>query len=417
MSSSLRHEAETPVEILWRAAIERDASYDGSFVFGVRTTGIYCRPSCPAQRPRRENVVFFDLPGAAEQAGFRPCKRCRPQEHTGCDPHVELARRVCGLIDANLGNPLTLAEIGARLYVSPHHLQHVFKRVVGVTPRRYAEARRFARIKARLKGGESVSRALFEAGYGSSSRLYESSSETFGMTPATYRKGGRGMRIGYTLAECSLGLMLVGATEKGVCAVYLGDSEAGLESGLRAEYPTAEIRRDDVALGHPLSVLLRHLDGEEPHVDLPLEVRATAFQRRVWDELGSIPCGETRTYGEIARSLGQPTAARAVARACATNPVSIAIPCHRVVRSDGQLGGYRWGLERKQALQRGEKNARWGNAQRERATRYAEDEPRGASTGQPLRSKGEHEQGESEDEVQETPGLEAEASQPATDER
>ncbi len=354
----LPYRAETPVEMLWRATVDRDAGYDGSFVFGVRTTGIYCRPSCPARRPKKENVVFFDHPEAAERAGFRPCKRCRPREHAGPEPRVELVRRACELIDANLENPLTLAEIGGRLYVSPHHLQRVFKRVVGVTPHRYAEARRADRLKARLREGEVVSRALYGAGYGSSSRLYERSSEKLGMTPATYRKGGKDMRIGYAIAECSLGLMLVGATEKGVCAVYLGSFEPELEAELHAEYPAAELRRDDAALRSLLGTLVRHLDGEEPHVDLPLDVRATAFQQRVWEELRSIPRGETRTYGEVARSIGRPAAARAVARACATNPVSVAIPCHRVVRSDGELGGYRWGLERKRALQEGEKGAR-----------------------------------------------------------
>ena len=342
---------------LWRAAVERDARYDGFFVFAVRTTGVYCRPSCPARRPKRKNAVFFDRPEAAECAGFRPCKRCQPQDPAAPDPRVVLARRACDLIEANIEDPPTLAALGSSLYVSPHHLQRTFKHLVGVTPHQYAEARRTARLKVRLKEGEPVTCALYEAGYGSSSRLYEGVSKRLGMTPATYRKGGRGMRIGYTIVDCPLGLLLIGATRKGVCAVYLGDSEEKLELELRNEYPAAEIRRDDSDFGPQVDALLQSLDGTWPHPDLPLDVRATAFQRRVWEELVAIPRGETRTYGEIARRLDQPTAARAVARACATNPVSVVVPCHRVVREDGGLGGYRWGLERKKALLEGERDA------------------------------------------------------------
>jgi len=283
---------------LWQAAVERDALYDGFFVFAVRTTGVYCRPSCPARRPKRENAVFFDRLEAAERTGFRTCKRCQPQDPAAPDSCVALAWLACDLIEANAEDPPTLAKLGSPLYVSPHHLQRTFKHIVGVTPHQYAEAHCAARLKVCLKEGEPVTYALYEAGYGSSSRFYEGASERFGMMPATYRKGGRGMRIGYTVVGCPLGLLLVGATDKGVCAVYLGDSEE-LESELGNEYPAAEIRCDDSAFGPWVDTLLRRLDGTQPHADLPLDVRATAFQRRVWEELVAIPRGETRTYGEI----------------------------------------------------------------------------------------------------------------------
>ena len=273
-------------------------------------------------------------------------------------PQVEAVRVVCRYIEANLEGPLTLDVLARQAGVSAPHLQRVFKKLTGITPRQYADACRLGRLKTRLRERETVTMALYEVGYGSSRGLYERASTQLGMTPGTYRRGGRGMSLRYTLADSPLGRLLLAATERGVSAVYLGDGDAELEQALRREYPEATVGRDDVTLRQWLNELLGHLRGRQPHLDLPLDVQATAFQWRVWQELQKIPYGSTRTYGEVAEALGQPTAARAVARACATNPVSVVIPCHRVVREDGGLGGYRWGLKRKQALLDQEKTSR-----------------------------------------------------------
>lgn len=340
----------------WRAVLARDARFDGRFVFAVRSTGIYCRPSCPSRRARRAKVLFFALPEAAEQSGFRPCRRCRPREGPR-SPQAELVARLCRHIEAHSDGPLTLAELAAQAGIAPHRLLRTFQRVMGITPRQYADALRLRRLKKHLRRGVDVTTALYEAGYGSSSRLYERSNAQLGMTPDAYRRGGRGMRLGYAIARSPLGRLLVAATERGVSAVYLGDSDAPLVAALRKEYSNAEVRRDTNGLSRWVRALLRHLEGRQPRLDLPLDIQATAFQRRVWEALRGIPYGATRSYSQVARSLGRPTAARAVARACATNPVSVVIPCHRVVREDGGLGGYRWGLERKRALLEREKLA------------------------------------------------------------
>jgi AraC family transcriptional regulator of adaptative response/methylated-DNA-[protein]-cysteine methyltransferase len=337
-------------EHFWQAVIERNARFDGTFVFAVRSTGIYCRPSCPARRPRRENVRFFAQPKAAEQAGFRPCRRCHPQQAIPPEPQAELIARVCRYIEAHLDEPLTLDALSATFNLSPYHLQRTFKRIVGLTPRQYAEAQRLGQFKTQLKEGDTVTTALYEAGYGSSSRLYEQVPERLGMTPATYRRGGQDAHIRYTIAPCALGLLLVAATERGICAVYLGDSEDTLAAELAAEYPAAHIERDGAHLNQWVTIIFDHLNGQPSTLDLPLDVQATAFQWRVWEALRAIPSGSTCTYGEIAHALGVPNAARAVGRACATNPVSVVIPCHRAVGSDGRLHGFRWGLERKQWL-------------------------------------------------------------------
>jgi AraC family transcriptional regulator of adaptative response/methylated-DNA-[protein]-cysteine methyltransferase len=266
------------------------------------------------------------------------------------DEHLQLVRSACRFVEANLESPLTLAALGHHLGMSAPHLQRIFKRVTGITPRQYIDACRLGRLKTRLKTRRTVTMALFEAGYGSTSRLYERAAAQLGMTPATYQRGGRDMQICYTIVACPLGRLLLAGTEQGICAVYLGDRERDLEAALRLEYPAAEISCGDANLRPWVNEVLNHLSGRQPHLDLPLDVQATAFQWRVWQELQTIPYGSTRTYSEIARALGQPTAARAVARACATNPVSVVIPCHRVVREDGDLGGYRWGLGRKKEL-------------------------------------------------------------------
>ena len=349
-------------DALWHAVQSRDRGADGEFVYAVRSTGVYCRPSCPSRKPRREQVVFFPLPEAAEQRGFRACRRCRPRTVRAQDPSTQAVARICREIesrilsnaDAGSGeNRLTLAALSSTAGISPHQLERAFRRVMGITPRQYADAQRMRQLKSSLRKGDDVTTALYDAGYGSSSRLYERAPSHLGMTPATYRQGGAGMQIHYTIVASPLGRLLVGATSEGISALYLGEADAALESALRKEYPRAEIRRDTSGsknLGGWVDQILAHLRGKEPQLDLPTDVQATAFQRRVWEELRGIPYGATRTYTEVARSIGRPAAIRAVARACATNPVSVVVPCHRVVRQDGNLAGYRWGLERKRAL-------------------------------------------------------------------
>jgi AraC family transcriptional regulator of adaptative response/methylated-DNA-[protein]-cysteine methyltransferase len=274
------------------------------------------------------------------------------------DPHLDLVRRVCRLIDQHSDEPLTLADLGEAVDVSPAHLQRVFKRVLGISPRQYVRARRLDRFKSRLREQTTVTTALHEAGYGSPSRVYESAADELGMTPGAYRRGAPHTTIRYTLVDCPLGRLLLAGTERGVCAVYLGDRDSPLEKELAREFPAATRSRDDAGLSGWAGPVCRHLAGDLPQLDLPLDVRATAFQWLVWQHLRTIPFGTTQTYGEVAAALGQPSAARAVARACATNPVSVIVPCHRVVRNDGGLGGYRWGLDRKKQLLEQEKAAR-----------------------------------------------------------
>ncbi len=341
----------------WQAILERDVAFDGLFVYGVRSTRIYCRPSCPSRKPRQEQVAIFPLPEMAEQAGFRPCQRCNPHQYPSQDSQIEMVRRACQYISASSEGVPRLDEVAGDLKVSPSHLRRVFKRATGVSPRQYADACRLGAFKDVLRDGESVTDAMYAAGYGSSSRLYEKASSQLGMTPASYRRGGKGMRIRYAVADCPLGKLLVAATERGICAVSLGDDEDLLEADLRSEYHAAEIERGDESLNAWLDAVLQLVSGKRPHVELPLDVQATAFERLVWEELRGIPYGETRSYGEIARAMGRPTAARAVARACGANPAAIVIPCHRAVRQDGGAGGYKWGVERKESLLAREKSA------------------------------------------------------------
>jgi AraC family transcriptional regulator of adaptative response/methylated-DNA-[protein]-cysteine methyltransferase len=322
---------------------------DGVFFYAVMSTGIYCRPSCPSRRPRRENVVFFRAREAAERAGFRPCKRCKPDSTNQRDPNVQLVEKVCRYIDTHPDEPVTLDALGRVLGVSPFYLQRTFKALTGITPRAYADSRRLHSLKAGLREGHSVTRSLYDAGYGSSSRLYERASSQLGMTPLRYRKQGSGVTIHYAIAPTPIGKMLLAATAQGICSIQFGDSIASLERELRTEYPKAEIIRSDRKLGEQVKALRAIIDGKST-TPLPLDIQATAFQRRVWQELQAIPRGATKSYSKIAAAIGHPKAARAVARACATNPVAIAIPCHRVVREDGSMGGYRWGVERKKKL-------------------------------------------------------------------
>jgi AraC family transcriptional regulator, regulatory protein of adaptative response / methylated-DNA-[protein]-cysteine methyltransferase len=339
---------------LWTAVLARDSSRDGSFVFAVRSTGVYCRPSCPARRPRRENVRFFQLPEAAEEAGFRACRRCHPRRARSADPRIEMVRQICHVIDEHHEEPQTLETLSTETGVSAHHLQRTFKEVMGITPRQYAESQRLKRFKTKVRNGSSVTDAMYDAGYGSSRALYEKSSSQLGMTPRTYGRGGKGMRIVYTIADCALGRLLVAATDRGVCSVALGGSDAELTAALFAEYPHASIDSKDTRISPSLNLwtsrVLESLNGRTPHLDLPLDVQGTAFQWQVWDELRRIPFGETRSYQEIAKAIGKPKAVRAVASACAGNHAALLIPCHRVIRGDKTLGGYRWGLERKKKL-------------------------------------------------------------------
>jgi AraC family transcriptional regulator, regulatory protein of adaptative response / methylated-DNA-[protein]-cysteine methyltransferase len=334
----------------WRAVLARDRRYDGAFVYAVRSTGIYCRPSCASRKPRRGQVAFFPVPEAAERAGFRACRRCHPGTASPADPRVALVRSVCRLIDARPDAPASLASLSASAATTPHRLLRAFHAVLGLTPRQYRDERRLARFKTQLKERKKVSPALYEAGYGSTSRVYERAHAQLGMTPATYGRGGTGTRIAFAIVSCALGRLLVAATARGICRVAIGDDAQALERGLRAEFPAATIARDDDTLRSWVAEITAHLDGRQAHLDLPVDVRATAFQRRVWEALREIPYGTTRSYSQIARAIGNAKATRAVARACATNPVAIVIPCHRVVRTDGDLGGYRWGIERKKEL-------------------------------------------------------------------
>ena len=335
---------------LWQAVMAKDARFDGQFVFAVSSTGVYCRPSCPSRRAHRERVKFFELPEAAEQAGFRACLRCQPRRARVMDPQIELVQRVCRLLNSNDSESLKLAELASQAGVSPFHLQRTFKRVMGISPRQYLAARKIDNFKTLVRKGESVTTSLYESGFNSSSRLYEHAAEELGMTPATYSRGGRGMDISYTIAASPMGRLLVAVTERGVCAVRMADNDAELEKDLRDEFPNAELKRDDSALRESVQKIVNHLENNEPRLDLPLDIKATAFQRQVWEQLRSIPYGETVSYGDVAKALGKPGAVRAVGRACATNPVALVIPCHRVVREDKTLGGYRWGLDRKKKL-------------------------------------------------------------------
>jgi AraC family transcriptional regulator of adaptative response/methylated-DNA-[protein]-cysteine methyltransferase len=331
----------------WKAVEARDAAFDGAFVFGVVTTKIYCRPSCSAKRAKRENVRFFDDLAAAEEHGFRSCLRCKPRAAAG-RATSELVREIRS--DSEIPAAVKVGQLAYREGVTPAHFQRKLKGETGVSPKRYEESGRIERFKKELNDGSEVTDAIYAAGYSSSSRIYERVGEKLGMTPAVYKKGGEGISIAYTVTDCEFGRMLAARTERGVCSVTFGYSEQDLEAALRSEFPNAEIERDDSGLAGVVKEVVARLSGIRTGVNLPLDVRATAFQILVWDELGKIPYGETRSYTQVAERLGDRKKVRAVARACATNSVAILIPCHRVVASDGGLAGYRWGIERKRGL-------------------------------------------------------------------
>jgi len=333
----------------WDAVIARDSRRDGQFVFAVATTGVYCRPSCPARRPRRKNVKFFSRPDQAEKAGFRECLRCRPRSISG-NPQLDFAKEICRFIEQHLDEPVTLGRLSKLFHQSPFHLQRRFKAALGITPRAYADSCRLRQLKRNLQAGDNVTRAMYDAGYSSSSRLYEKTSSQLGMTPDKYRRGAIATSIRYACADSPLGRMLIAATDKGICSIQFADSDSELIEGLKREFPFAARKQDDGGVREWVEALLSKMTGKDPDAALPLDIRATAFQQRVWTYLRSIPFGATRTYQDVAKAIGQPAACRAVARACATNPLAVAIPCHRVVRADGNISGYRWGVARKKVL-------------------------------------------------------------------
>jgi AraC family transcriptional regulator of adaptative response/methylated-DNA-[protein]-cysteine methyltransferase len=348
--------------VAWDSVLHRDASADDRLLYGVTTTGIYCRPSCPSRRPKRDNVAFFPSAEAAERAGFRACQRCHPNRAKSSNPAVQRAREYIDNHITDLSEErITLELLGTQAGLSPYHLQRKFKELLGLTPAGYIRARKSELLKGELKRGETVSRAAFGAGYGSSSRVYSDADSRLGMTPATYRRGGAGAQINYLTVQTTLGTLLVAATDRGVCAVTLGDTEKYLAAALKSEYPAAmrsRVTAPASQLAAWVEEIVAAVDGERAHPHVPLDVQASVFQWKVWRELQKIPFGETRTYTEIAEAIGSPRAARAVASACATNPVSVVIPCHRVVRRGGGLGGYRWGIERKRRLVEKEQSAR-----------------------------------------------------------
>ncbi len=349
MARAFSNNPEKTDDAHWQAVLARDAQRDGSFVFAVSTTGIYCRPSCPSRRPRRENVQFFSAPADAEHAGYRACLRCRPKA-LGGNTQVEVVRAVCRYIESHLDENVTLARLGKEFCQSPFHLQRMFKAAVGVSPHAYADSCRMKQLKHNLQAGHSVTRAMYDAGYSSSSRLYERTASQLGMTPDKYRRGAIAASIRYTMTDSPLGRMLIASTTKGICTIQFANSDEELENGLKREFPFAHRRRVDASLDGAKNELLRQMQGHKARKSLPLDIQATAFQRLVWTHLQSIPSGSTESYVEVARSIGRPKAARAVARACAANPVAVAIPCHRVIRESGEISGYRWGVRRKKTL-------------------------------------------------------------------
>lgn len=335
-------------EIFWQAVKENDKRFDGLFWTCVKTTKIFCKPSCTARLPKRENIIFVDSVENAETKGFRACLRCKPKLENLVDPQVQTILNACELLE-NEEN-LSLENLSNKLDISSYHLQRTFKKIVGVSPKKYAEMKRLEKFKDEIKNGNDVTDALYESGFGSSSRLYENASSKLGMTPKTYQKGGKGMKINWTITDCELGRLLVARTSKGICGVKFGDADSELVDDLKAEYSKAEIHEDNEDLKEYVEAILEHLKGNEPNLDLPLDVQATAFQMQVWETLRKIPYGETMSYSEVAEKIGNKKAVRAVASACAKNRVALVIPCHRVIGTTGKMSGYRWGIERKIAL-------------------------------------------------------------------
>lgn len=340
---------ETEDEARWAAVVARDGRLDGAFYYSVATTGVYCRPGCPARQPKRLNVRFHASRESAEREGFRPCKRCRPDRAPLAQVHAEKIAAACRLIETAEEAP-SLDALAQAAALSPHHFHRIFKAALGVTPKAYAIAKRNERLRASLGEAETVTAAIYGAGFNSNGRFYANSGDMLGMNATSFRSGGSGQAIRYALSQSTFGPILVAATNKGVCAIFFGDDEEALLADLRKQFPRAALNEGDAAFAALTAKVVGFVEAPDKTLDLPLDIKGTAFQHRVWDALRRIPLGRTATYTEIAEKIGAPTAARAVARACATNPIAVAIPCHRVVRSDGSLSGYRGGVSRKRAL-------------------------------------------------------------------
>ncbi|HEX3861490.1 MAG TPA: bifunctional DNA-binding transcriptional regulator/O6-methylguanine-DNA methyltransferase Ada [Stellaceae bacterium] len=343
-------------EQCWAAVVAHDASLDGQFVYSVKTTGVYCRPGCASRQPLRKNVAFYETDAAAEAAGFRPCKRCRPNEGAVSDRHIAAIGRACGLIRECDSLP-SLAELATAAGISRFHFHRVFKQITGATPREWGKAHRLDRFAERLDAGGNVAEAVYASGFGASSRAYEAAPNGLGMTPGARRRGGKGETIAFTTVATPLGQALVAATARGICMTALGDDPAALEADLRRRFPAATLVADDKRLAGWAERVVRFITRPEDQPDLPLDIRGTAFQAMVWRALQKIPLGETTTYSDLAAALGRPNAVRAVAQACANNKLALLVPCHRVVRRDGDLAGYRWGVERKRKLLERERDA------------------------------------------------------------
>ena len=340
----------TRQDIRWQSVVSRDRDADGSFVYAVRTTGIYCRPSCPARRAKPQNICFFTTPAEAEAAGFRPCLRCNPKGASPGQANAALVAEACRLIESSEEMPV-LDDLAARIGLSPYHFHRQFKAVTGLTPRQWGAAHRTRKLRAGLAGRcASVTGAMHEAGFNSSSRLYEQSDEVLGMTPTAYRNGGKGADIRFAVAQSALGALLVAQSDRGICAITLGDDPDALVREFQDRFPNANLIGGDTGFESLVARVVGFVEAPQTGLDLPLDIRGTAFQERVWQALRQIPAGETASYAEIARRIGAPNAVRAVAGACGANQIAVAVPCHRVVRKDGALSGYRWGVERKRAL-------------------------------------------------------------------
>jgi AraC family transcriptional regulator, regulatory protein of adaptative response / methylated-DNA-[protein]-cysteine methyltransferase len=349
MSQKTKAAGATESDPRWATVTARSATADGSFFYSVRTTGVYCRPSCGSRLPRPENVRFHATREEAEQAGFRPCKRCRPDRPSLTEQHAAIVTEICRLIETSPRVP-ALEQLAARAGMSPFHFHRVFKAVTGLTPRAYAAAHRGERVRRELGKSSTVTAAIYESGYASNGRFYGESERMLGMTPTEYRAGGANAEIHFAVGECSLGSILVARSERGVCAILLGDDPDALARELQDRFPRATLIGGDAAFEDVVAKVVGLIEAPRLGFDLPLDVRGTAFQQRVWRALREIPAGSTASYREVAERIGSPGAVRAVAHACAVNPLAVAIPCHRVVRSDGGLAGYHWGVERKRAL-------------------------------------------------------------------
>lgn len=333
----------------WQAVVERNPEADGTFYFAVKTTGVYCRPSCAARRPRRENVLFYRTANDAERDGFRACKRCRPNDTSVDRNHAAAITTACAMI-ADAAEPPSLNELANAVHLSPSHFHRLFKAHTGLTPKAYAAAQRSKRVRTALTQNASVTSAMYDAGFNSNGRFYATSSKMLGMTPTDFRTGGGGATIRFAVGQCSLGSILVAASAVGICAISLGDDPDTLVRELQDQFPKADFVGGDVEFERTVAKVIAFVERPNVGLDLPLDIQGTAFQQRVWQALTQIPAGQTRTYVQVARSLGKPTATRAVAAACAANKIGVAIPCHRVVRTDGSLSGYRWGIDRKAKL-------------------------------------------------------------------